>query len=173
MRPNWWFTADLHLNHTAIISHCKRPWKTSYLMELALIDIWNQYVKPKDVIVILGDFWFGGGKQEDILEFAHKNLNGNKIFVKGNHDNWYKKDKRYMYTKSIDGIKTYGCHYPLASWPSGICLHGHSHGNMEKIVNRFDVGIDTNPEYRPYNFDEIKQWINYDYLSRRTREGRE
>lgn len=167
---DWWFTADLHIDHINVLGYCYRPWIDIDHMRESLVDIWNEYVKRKDTVVVLGDFHWGRAEKR-VLDFAAR-LNGAKIFVKGNHDSWMRRDKRYMYNKKIGGINVWGCHYPLASWPSGINLHGHCHGSLqEKKVNRFDVGIDTNKEYRPYNFEEVKQWINYDYLTRRQREG--
>ena len=41
------------------------------------------------------------------------------------------------------------------------------------MPNQFDVGIDTNHEYRPYNWEEIKAKINIDFISRKTRDNRE
>jgi calcineurin-like phosphoesterase family protein len=137
-------------------------------MDLALIDIWNQYVKPKDVVVSLGDFHWDF-HMEAVERFAKTALNGTVIHIKGNHDRWYKKDKRYMYNKKVKGINWWCCHYPLASWPSGVCLHGHCHGNFPPHPNRFDVGIDTHPEYRPYHIDELIQKIDMDILTRRAR----
>lgn len=165
---NWWFTADNHFGHPAIIRHCNRPWKTAALMDEAMIEIWNQYVKPADTVVVLGDFSWDINMNA-VLHMATK-LHGQKIFVKGNHDRWFKKEKRYMYNKKIDGIRCWCCHYPLASWPSGINLHGHCHGKLAPHVNRFDVGVDTNPEYRPYHFDEVKKWIDYETLEMRHRQ---
>lgn len=76
------------------------------------------------------------------------------------------------------------CHYALRTWENGhhgaIMLYGHSHGSlpdytMSLPVNvseangtpiksmvmpikfkSMDIGIDTHPEFRPYNIDEIK-----------------
>ena len=58
-------------------------------MHEVLIKNWNDRVKKKEVIYVLGDFSFGGKeKTKEIL----KRLNGYKILVKGNHD----KDAAWM-----------------------------------------------------------------------------
>lgn len=169
---DYWFTADQHFGHQAIIKHCNRPFKSIHEMDAALTVTWNNYVKKQDTIVVLGDFyWQNFWKMDQVLEWANAFLNGNKIFIKGNHDRWFTRNKKYMYNKKISDVHVWAGHYPLASWPSGINLHGHCHGKLEKHVNRFDVGVDTNREYRPYHFDEIKQGINWDVINRRNREN--
>ena len=166
-----WFTADNHFGHANIIDHCERPWVTSHIMDDAMTEIWNQYVKPQDTVYILGDF-IHDINWDAALVFAKK-LHGNKVILKGNHDHWYKKEKRYFHHKRIDKIHCWMCHYPLMRWPAGINLHGHCHGNLEDpLPNQFDVGVDTNPEYRPYHWEEIKAKINTDYLDRFTRDRR-
>lgn len=169
---NWWFTADQHFGHGNIIKHCNRPFQDVRDMDIALTEAWNRVVKPRDNVVVLGDF-FWDINYDVVTRYAREILQGNVILVKGNHDYWFKKNKRYMYNKKIKPVHVWGCHYPLASWPSGIMLHGHCHGNMPEIPNRFDVGVDCHPDYEPFNLDEITSWIDWDLLDRKNREGRE
>lgn len=168
----FWFTADTHFGHNNIIDHCNRPWKTSHLMDEALIEIWNQYVHPRDVVYVLGDFSID--INYDAVMQLVKKLHGTLNILKGNHDYWYKKDKRYFMHKYFKASKlhTWMCHYPLRSWPTGVNLHGHSHGTLEPMVNQFDVGVDTNPEYRPYHLEEILHMVDRKYLERRYRDNR-
>ena len=105
-------TSDLHLGHANIIRYCKRPWlksddldekgawKFPYLatkrvseMNTALIANWNSRVKDGDTIFHVGDFCFKnspGGKEGegDTNKSKHyiDQLNGDIIFIKGNHD---------------------------------------------------------------------------------------
>lgn len=75
---------------------------------------------------------------------------------------------------SIDGEQLVLCHYPMREWdkaPYGTwMLHGHTHGRLPDYTmhsgirvdechkyKTMDVGIDTHPDFRPYNFDEIRQ----------------
>lgn len=54
-------------------------------------------------------------------------------------------------------------HYPFQSWrdigKDSIHLHGHTHGNINSIKNRLDVGLDSAfkmfGEYKPFSFDNI------------------
>lgn len=79
----YWFTSDLHLGHANIIGYCDRPFKNVNDMDKKLIANWNARVKPEDTIFHLGDFCY-----RDSTKFSeyYNALNGNKIFIKGNHD---------------------------------------------------------------------------------------
>lgn len=90
---NIWFTADDHFNHSNIISYCNRPFKTLEEMNNTLIKNWNSRVKPDDTIFVIGDLLFrnspggkrGEGTTQKTIDFI-KQLNGNIIVIKGNHD---------------------------------------------------------------------------------------
>lgn len=75
-----YFTADLHLNHSNIIDYCNRPFNNIKEMNDTLIYQWNKIVKPIDTVIHNGDFSFGNRTK------WMKKLNGNIVFVKGNHD---------------------------------------------------------------------------------------
>jgi calcineurin-like phosphoesterase family protein len=162
---NWWFTADLHLGHAKIIKHVSRPFKDVNEMNATLINEWNKHVTPQDVIVHIGDFCLGS--------YAEANqwmaqLNGNKIFVYGNHDHWWKGAKKYAYHKKIGKIVyVYCCHFPYRTWPrsttNGWNLHGHCHNNLEPLANQYDVGVDHAyadfGKHRPYNISDLNKLI--------------
>jgi calcineurin-like phosphoesterase family protein len=54
------------------------------------------------------------------------------------------------------------CHYPFEVWDrkhyGAIHYHGHSHGELHKIDNRLDVGVDSAYKllgsYRPFALEE-------------------
>ena len=56
-------------------------------------------------------------------------------------------------------------HYPFQSWKDigkgSIHLHGHTHGNINTMKNRLDVGLDSAykifGEYKPFSFNEIME----------------
>lgn len=77
--------ADTHFNHENIIKYCNRPFKSVEEMNEAMIKNWNETVSNKDVVIHLGDFALGS--KEKAREIAGR-LNGKKILVLGNHDNW-------------------------------------------------------------------------------------
>ena len=170
-----YFTADLHFKHDNIIRHCNRPFRSAEEMDNQLLDNWNKTVKSNDEIYILGDLTMYGGL------FANKilrKLNGNKYFIKGNHDRFLLDD---TFDKNlIEWVKNYHMleytvfqfalsHYPMEHWrhmrSGGVHLHGHSHNGIEynldaieKGSKRFDVGVDAN-DYKPISIDEVISWV--------------
>lgn len=159
---NIWITADTHFNHKRILEYCSRPFASIEEMDEALIDRWNMVVKPNHIVYHLGDFTLDK-RAEKYLD----RLNGKILFVPGSHDYWLKKidlDKYKgkleilptIYSTKICGERIVMCHYPLASWEASfhgsLHLHAHSHGKMERIKNRFDIGVDCNDFY-PFNLE--------------------
>jgi len=77
--------SDTHFGHDKIIQYCNRPFSSVEEMDKALIQNWNETVSNKDTVLHLGDV--GLGNKEYIKEIIGK-LNGKKILILGNHDNW-------------------------------------------------------------------------------------
>jgi calcineurin-like phosphoesterase family protein len=158
----YWFTADQHFDHQNIIKHCNRPWTNVEDMNQALIVAWNLRVTPSDVVVVAGDVSLLPTEKLVHQRFISK-LNGNKVFLRGNHDHYMKK-KRYIYNKRIEGQHVSVCHYPMRSWQNSNHgawqLHGHSHGNLEPLYNQLDIGVDNAfklfGSYSPISFNEVK-----------------
>lgn len=78
-----WFTADTHYYHSNIILYENRPFKDTNHMHDVVIKRHNEYVKEDDTVFVIGDFAFCSPTK--IKEIASK-LNGNLIFIEGNHD---------------------------------------------------------------------------------------
>jgi len=76
----YWFTSDYHFGHENIIKYCKRPFKSIYHMNSSIIRNHNERVKPNDTVFFLGDFALKDGVE------CLEQLNGNFVFIKGNHD---------------------------------------------------------------------------------------
>lgn len=85
--------SDTHFAHAAIINYCNRPFASVEEMDETMIKNWNETVSNKDVVIHLGDF--GLGKKEYIASIV-KRLNGKKILILGNHDNWSEQTYRDM-----------------------------------------------------------------------------
>ena len=73
-----YFISDLHNMDSNIISYMQRPFTDVYDMRDKMIDMWNSTVEPSDTVYYLGDI----GDAEILNE-----LDGNIVFVCGNHDN--------------------------------------------------------------------------------------
>lgn len=167
---SYFFTADLHFDHSNIMRHCNRPFNSVEDMNIELIDQWNQTVHGRDIIVVAGDFTLHSDYDNVRYRFI-RHLAGNIIWVKGNHDWWMKKAKiyRHIWHKMLpdlhQGVAV--SHYPMRTWKNSSHgwwnLHGHSHGTLPPLHNQLDIGVDSAAvllgKYRPFAFDEVKQFI--------------
>lgn len=163
-----YFTADTHLGHKSIITHCHRPFATVEKMDQVLIDNINAAVGPTDTLWHLGDFCWDSRKTElyrQQIKCQHVNL------IMGNHDRLQKG----KYQKLFDRVETLHrirwhkqkivlCHYALRVWqgrhhdPPSWHLFGHSHGSLSSHGLSVDVGVD-NWNYQPVSFDQVKEFM--------------
>jgi len=164
------FTADHHFSHTNIIRFTHRPFKTIKEHDEILIKNWNEKVQQKDVVYHLGDFGFGS---KGYLESILKRLNGNKFFIRGNHDrrmkgallDYFGWTKDYYALTVQDSGKKQPIilfHYPIHNWHrkhyGSWHLHGHCHGRLETSDKwlRLDVGVDAQ-NYFPISYEKVKK----------------
>jgi calcineurin-like phosphoesterase family protein len=163
--PNTFFTSDQHYNHAKIIEYCNRPFSSVKEMDEVMIENHNKTVTPQDIVYFIGDLAFHLSPEE-ILKLVRK-LNGNKIWVTGNHDEFIKGFPGQIYHRILElsggRWSPYNptlCHYPMLSWNASFHgsfqLHGHTHGTIsfDPNVRRLDVGVDTN-NFTPISWDEI------------------
>ena len=73
-------TGCTHFGHRGIIRLCQRPFSDVGEMDEALIDYWNETVRPTDTVVHHGDFGWNDG-----VDYLSR-LNGKIILLQGNHD---------------------------------------------------------------------------------------
>lgn len=151
------FTSDLHHEHKRIVEFTNRSADTTQERHTDwLTDVWNKNVSKSDICYHLGDYSFAKN-YDDIAKFT-KQLNGQKIFIKGNHDRREHLDQLvkdnliqawYDYKEiKIQDIPTVLFHFPIASWHrqshGALHLHGHSHGNFKDYRGKMlDVGLDS------------------------------
>ncbi|MBR4543428.1 MAG: metallophosphoesterase family protein [Lachnospiraceae bacterium] len=151
-----YYIADLHFFHDALNTRMdKRGFSSGEEMNEYMIGKWNDRVRKKDEVVILGDFSLG--KADETMEIL-KRLSGKKMLVEGNHEK-YLKDKSF--DKSLfEWVKSYAelhdnnrkiilSHYPIFCYngqyrksasgnPRTYMLYGHVHDTMdERLVMRF------------------------------------
>lgn len=143
------FTSDLHIGHYNCIKFDKRPFASVEEMDAEIIRRWNNKVGLDDTVFILGDvIW---KTSNDDAPKILKQLNGQKILIKGNHDLFLRNpearkcftDIRDYYDTPVtlkDGT-TRRCvlsHYYIPMYNGhrygAIHLHGHSHiGDEAKV----------------------------------------
>ncbi len=123
--------ADTHFFHDNIIKHTGRPDNHNELM----IENWNKTIRPQDTVIHLGDvahgLWkFEGNSGKKVLRKLFDKLNGNRVLVKGNHDefsdDYYKSLGFATVADFLVKDKILFCHYPLKK-------DKHDNANMRKI----------------------------------------
>lgn len=83
----YFVSGDYHLGHSKCNDHDGFPFKDAETRNRAIITHHNQRVKPEDIFIHDGDFCFKSGLGCQKADYWINQLNGNKIFIKGNHDN--------------------------------------------------------------------------------------
>ncbi len=172
----FYFISDTHLGHKNIIKQCSRPFSSVEEMDKTIMANWNRKVKKSDTVIILGDLVH---KSEKGPEWYLSCLNGNKILIKGNHDEallqkiyWpqYFSDVLDSKVIEIQGHSVTLCHYPMLEWKNsrkigsrklGYLIHGHTHNRVSPLYdtlfsqgNALNAGADING-YEPVSFDEL------------------
>jgi len=167
---NTYITADPHFGHVGILHHADRPWKTVEEMDEALISNWNAEVHKQDQVIIVGDFAW-----KNHIAYLDR-LNGRKILVRGNHDDFSKKveskfsEVHDLLERKFEGQRIVMCHYPMRGWRGAANgswhLYGHHHGTAQEDPGSccFDIGVDV-WFYRPVSLEvvaaKMKQKLEY------------
>jgi calcineurin-like phosphoesterase family protein len=156
------FTSDTHFGHGGALGLYRRPFPSVAAMNAALVDRWNETVRPEDEIWHLGDFAIR--QPAAVVAALLTRLNGTKHLVAGNNDPPATTDQRHWasvqrYAEvSLDGVLLVLCHYPFRSWhdmaKGSLDLHGHCHGRLKSMPRQVDVGVDA-WEFRPVTLAEI------------------
>lgn len=151
-----YYISDLHFYHESLLTKMdKRGFSSCEVMHEYIVNKWNEKVRDKDEVVILGDLSMERGKRtNDILE----RLNGRLYLVIGNHDN-YLQDRRFDPSR-FEWMKPYAelnddkrkivlSHYPIFCYngqyrrdkegsPRTYMLYGHVHDTRDELlVNEF------------------------------------
>lgn len=189
---NIFFISDTHFGHNKEFLYCPRGFSNVKEMGEQIVKNWNEKVNPEDTVYHLGDIIFGTPGTIDFnmsIELI-KQLNGNIILIRGNHDS-DAKIKELFNTKcitccewadmlTINKQKIYLAHYPTltanfddkAFSKHVIALHGHTHqtSNFLYADNPFlyHVGVDSH-NCAPVHIDEIltdihNRWIGITQL---------
>lgn len=166
---NIFFTSDLHFSHSNILEFCKesRPVNTIKEHDDLLISNWNDSVNDDDIVMCLGDMFFGS---QSVAHTILPELKGKKVLIYGNHDLKIRNDRSLQahfiglhdyYECKIDGIHVVMFHYPIFEhnkmFSGAFHLHGHTHGKVSLPGRTMDVGIDSRPnsDMRLWRWDEV------------------
>lgn len=165
--------SDLHLDHNNIREMADRPYDTVEQMNNALVTNWNETVATDDTVLFLGDLAIGSRKtQKEYLE----KLNGNIIFIRGNHDDLTNQSNAGVIYDEIgfsqQGISFYCTHKPIHTTNSPkYNLTGHSHNDRPFYnpgTKEFNLSVEV-IGYKPIPMEQIINIIRTDKNKQRQR----
>lgn len=147
---NAWKTFQHHLGGPL------RPFSSTEEMDEAMVTNWNNTVGPQDKVYHLGDVAMS---KRHLTTLGR--LNGTKVLIKGNHDNFplnllmpYFKDIRAYH--HLDKILM--SHVPIhpSSFPrfKGN-IHGHTHDRRVMKANQYTAGEHVDPKYFCVSVEQI------------------
>lgn len=128
------FIGDLHFGHKSICEYEpeSRPFACMDDMIGFIIAAWNGVVRPKDRVIVVGDFCFGAAN----IELA-AGLNGVKYLIGGNHDH-YATETYLKHFQKVLGVMEFDgkvvTHIPVH--PQQVetrythNIHGHLHSKL-------------------------------------------
>ncbi len=162
MSRDIWFISDTHFGHNNIIKYCRQQFESLADMEGNIIALWNETVKPQDLVYHLGDFAW---KTEDAKR-VRPMLNGSIRLIVGNHDDIPALSaaglfqRIYLWRQFRDEGFT-ASHIPMRHDQlrhGSMNLHGHVHGNLDGLESfHRDMSVES-IGYTPVHFDEVTSW---------------
>lgn len=170
--------SDLHLGHENIIYYCDRPFDSLEEMNSEIVRRWNETVDEDDSVLYLGDVTHGGSQKT--AGGWLRELNGNLLVVRGNHDGGLSHNTHVNVvdscTISHGKYKFYCEHRPekFAGWQ----LHGHTHNNnMDEypFIHHGKRTVNVSAEllgYRPRPLDAIIDMLGDNRNYQRYRDGK-
>ena len=183
---NTWVTSDLHIGHDRAFIYEARGFGSIEEHDRALVDNWNELVKPDDTVYVLGDIMIKHNSEDNDFSYGLsvlQKLNGNLIIIRGNHDTLNRIEKYrgcsnvvsagdaalYLNYPEVGSYHFYLSHYPtLVSHEklkllktAIINLYGHVH-SKEKFYQghpyMYCVCLDAH-DMRPVLLDSIIEEI--------------
>jgi calcineurin-like phosphoesterase family protein len=182
---NLWFISDTHFNHAKLVKSCPerfdqhRIYETTEEMNADIIEKWNKFIGKDDTVIFVGDYGLNIPASQIVEHFTNtmNQLNGNKIFICGNHDKLLRKKTegiiqwhnqiRFTYKGKNYCVQ----HYDYAEKPTevddvDVLVHGHTHSS--NTISRVDTGHGSKIQncvcweawYRPVNYIELQNKEN-------------
>ena len=157
--------SDTHFGHENILNfktaegNLLRKFSDIHHHDEFMISNWNKTVGPEDKVYHLGDVGFiSFTRMKDIFD----RLNGTKILIKGNHDNY----KLSQYAQIFKDVRAYHVldrfvlshvpihPYSLDRWKANI--HGHLHSNKLDDPKYINICVE-HTHYTPVDFESIRR----------------
>jgi calcineurin-like phosphoesterase family protein len=178
--PSVWLVSDTHFGHAGVCRFMRndgvtklRPWDDPQEMDEAMIERWNERVKPNDKVYHLGDVVIN---RKALPTLAR--LNGDKVLIRGNHD-IFRDDEYRQYFRELRAYHVMNgmilSHIPLheaSLGRFGVNIHGHLHANRvmkargvdarsgqtlysDEIDNRYWCACVEHTDFAPILFEEV------------------
>lgn len=146
--PNYWITSDTHFGDENALKYRYRPFDSVFEMDRVMVENWNKYISPDDIVYHLGDF----AVSDDGVDRFTPLLNGHIHLILGNHD--LNRDQELLedsfhtiyrdpFILSLDGDSLWFCHYPLQRHEELYTACGHIHDAFKVAKNMVNVGVDV------------------------------
>jgi calcineurin-like phosphoesterase family protein len=125
-------------------------------MDRTLIKNWNETVSNNDTVLVLGDVGFGS---KEYIASLIKQLNGKKILIMGNHDNWSEQTYRDMGFHTVSRFPILWNDFYLLSHAPLILsettpyfnLYGHVHNDSRYVATASSKCVSVERiGYRPF-----------------------
>lgn len=178
-------TSDLHLMHQREFLYEPRGFSSIEEHDEVIIKNWNEVVADEDIVILLGDVYMGTD-HERAAELINK-LNGNILYIRGNHDTDNKVDNilsccprveliGYASPFKYNGYNFYLSHYPclvsnydkekpLKKRVLNLCGHSHAQDRWQDwgkgLIYHVELDCHNNyPKLLDEIIEEIKEKIN-------------
>ena len=164
-------TSDSHFGHAGVCRFMRndgvtklRPWDDPQEMDEAMIERWNERVRPSDKVYHLGDVVIN---RKSLTTLAR--LNGDKILIRGNHD-IFRDDEYRKYFRELRAYHVMNgmilSHIPIhpeSLGRFGTNIHGHLHANRvmteiwgEYVIDpRYHCVCVEQTDFAPILFEDV------------------
>ena len=187
--PAVFLVSDTHFGHAGVCRFTRndgctplRPWDDPAEMDEAMVQAWNERVRPNDKIYHLGDVVIN---RRSLATMAR--LNGDKVLIRGNHD-IFKDDDYRQYFRELRAYHVMNglilSHIPLheaSLGRFGTNIHGHLHANrvmkpigVDPNTGEILYGNEIDPRYYNVSVEQLPDFapiLFEDVLKRITEEG--
>ena len=179
--PAVFLVSDTHFGHAGVCRFTRndgvtklRPWDNADEMDEAMVESWNERVRPNDKVYHLGDVVIN----RKALKIMSR-LNGDKVLIRGNHDIFKDTDYREHFRE----LRAYHVmngmilsHIPVhveSLGRFGVNIHGHLHANRVKKIRGVNaqtgellysdeidpryhnVSVEQLPDFAPILFEDV------------------
>ena len=145
--PAVFLVSDTHFGHAGVCRFTRadgctplRPWDSAEEMDEAMIEAWNDRVRPNDKVYHLGDVVINRKALSTLSR-----LNGDKVLIRGNHD-IFRDDEYRRYFRELRAYHVMNglilSHIPLheaSLGRFGTNIHGHLHANRVMKARGIDA----------------------------------